>query len=521
MTDSTQAIFTSAKRFFSGTLLSRISGLARDIAMAYAFGTGAAVAAFLVAFRFAHLLRRLFGEGAMQAAFVPQFEHLKHENPLKAAYFFRDLQKVLTLVLLSIIIIGGAGLYGLYLLQGLSPANNQIILLTAIMLPSLLFICLFGLNASILQCEKRYFLSGFAPVAFNLVWIAASLSLIHLPETVAMNWLGVGIIFASIAQWAVTAIPTRKIISSYGGKGLHWFEPNPYASNLKKMIPPLIFGVFGVAGTQINNFLDAIFARYASLEGPAYLWYAVRIEQLPLALFGIALSGALLPPLARAYKAGDKKSYFEFLFYALKNAVLLLLPLSFVLWLMGATGISIAYGRGDFNAASIAGTTGCLWMYAIGLVPMGLVQVIAPAFYARQNYRIPMVASLASMIVNIALNTLFVMALGWGAASIALATSIGAWVNVGILTFYLRKWEPMGPWAPWFKHIFWTFVLSAAAALSLVWVAPTFYSVWEQALFFENLSFISRLTVLIKQAALFGVTFLAGYILLARLRAIK
>jgi len=520
MTDSTKAIFSSARRFFSGTLLSRISGLARDIAMAYAFGTGAAVAGFLVAFRFAHLLRRLFGEGAMQAAFVPQFEHLRLEDPRKAAFFFRDLQKSVVLILFGIIVVGGAALWAMFHSNLFSPANNQILLLTALMLPSLLFICLFGLNASVLQCDKRFFLTGVAPVAFNIVWIIAALSLINLPEEQAMHWLAGGIIIASIAQWAVTAYQTRTIITSCGGKGLHWFEKNPYGNDLGRIARPLVYGVLGVAATQINNFLDAIFARYASLEGPAYLWYAVRIEQLPLALFGIALAGALLPPLSRAFKSGDQKTYLEFLFYSLRNTVLLLLPLSFVLWMMGSSGISVAYGRGDFDARSIEGTTKCLWMYAVGLLPMGLVQVLAPAFYARQNYSIPMQASVASMACNVLLNTLFVMGLGWDAASIALATSISAWLNAAILAWCLWTREPRGAWWSWIRNSGKVLAMTAIAAVAVAIGSPiVLKTVAFQADFFEQLSWLWRVFEMSKQGLLFAVGFLVSYILLRRIQS--
>jgi putative peptidoglycan lipid II flippase len=519
MADSTKLIFSSAKRFFSGTLISRVSGLARDIAMAYAFGTGAAVAGFLVAFRFAHLLRRLFGEGAMQAAFVPLFEHIRHENPQKAAFFFRDLQRAIFLILVGVTIIGGGVLWALYASQFFSPVNNQIVLLTLLMLPSLIFICLFGLNASVLQCDKKFFLPAVAPVAFNIVWIACALLLIPLPEDKAMNWLAIGIIFASMAQWAVTAFQTKNIITTCGGKGLHWFETNPFGNDLARIWQPLVLGVLGVAASQINNFLDAIFARYASLEGPAYLWYAVRLQQLPLALFGIALSGALLPPLSRAYKAGDQKTYLEFLFYSLQKTTLLLLPLSFMLWMMASSGISVAYGRGDFDAMSIAGTAKCLWMYAVGLLPMGLVQVFAPAFYARQNYYIPMQASVASMATNVLLNTLFVMGLGWDAASIALATSISAWVNAIILGFCLWQREPRGAWRAWLGNTTKILSITVTASVILALASPiVLESAFNQATHFEASSWMNRVLEMCKQAVVFGGVFLGGYVLLRRFR---
>lgn len=522
MTDTTHAILASTKRFFSGTLLSRFSGLARDVAMAYAFGTSAAVAAFLVAFRFAHLLRRLFGEGAMQAAFVPQFESLRHEDPLRAAFFFRDLRRVVVYILIGIITTAGIGLALLYTAQVIPPDTNQIVGLTALMLPSLLFICLFGLNASVLQCEKHYFLPAISPIAFNTVWVIAALCLVGIPEQQAMFWLAGGIIIATLAQWLFTQPQTSRILAACTRQPITWSMPNPFGSDVARMGKPLLFGMVGVAAAQINNFMDAIFARYAALEGPAYLWYAVRIEQLPIGLFGVALSGALLPPLARAFKAGDQKKYLEFLFYCLEKAVMLLLPLSFVLWLMGSSGISVVYARGDFGVASIAGTTSCLWMYAIGLLPMGLVQVLAPAFYARQNYDIPMRASLVAMATNLSLNTLFAVVLGWDTPSVALATSISAWINVLILGGCLWAREPKAPWRCWLRNSSLVLLLSLVSAAVLIYGSPySLTSVLEQAIHLAGLSWAGKGRTLLLQGLLFGGAYLAGFIILTRLKALR
>src|ERR1700722_18897818 len=153
MTDTPHTILRSARHFLSGTVISRLTGLLRDIATAFAFGTDSAVAAFLVAFRFAHLLRRLFGEGALQIAFIPQFEKLKQKNPLRACGFFRDLKALLSISLLILIIVLMAVL-GFFLYFGnISQNNGEILFLTFLMMPSLLFICLYELNSALLQCE--------------------------------------------------------------------------------------------------------------------------------------------------------------------------------------------------------------------------------------------------------------------------------------------------------------------------------------------------------------------------------
>ena len=144
----------------------------------------------------------------------------------------------------------------------------------------------------------------------------------------------------------------------------------------------------GVGAAQINSACDAIFARLADNSGPAYLWYAIRLQQLPLALFGIAISGALLPPLTRAMKKGYFRG--ELLFnVAIDRSMLLILPITGVLFIFGERCVDLLYGYGGFDIQSIQGTTFCLWGYTLGLVPMTLVLILAPVFYAKGNYRAP------------------------------------------------------------------------------------------------------------------------------------
>lgn len=431
--DTTHSIFLSAKRFFSGTMLSRVSGMLRDMAMAFAFGTQDAVAAFMVAFRFSHLLRRLFGEGALQTAFIPQFETLRKDTPQRACQFFRDLWVMLTAGLTLIIVVTMTMLGSLLLWVDFSPGNREIIFLTLLMLPSLLFICLFGLNASLLQCERNYFLPGVAPVAFNLVWIIGVFCLWQLPIAEAMPWLAFGVIIACIAQWVITVPATLAILKAHPWRGLQW-----HSQDLKKFVMPLILGIFGVAASQINNAMDAVFARYADLEGPAFLWYALRIQQLPLALFGIAISGALLPPLTRALKNDDLPTYRHFLEFSLRRSIALMLPITAALLVLGDSCINLIYGHGDFTNLSTIGTTKCLWGYGVGLVPMTLVLILAPAFYARGDYRTPTIAATGSMVANVILNTVFIVVYDLGAASIAVATSISAALNCVLLAIGLR-----------------------------------------------------------------------------------
>ncbi len=437
MQETTHQIFQRASHFFSGTMVSRITGLIRDVLMASAFGTGASVAAFFVAIRLAHLLRRLLGEGAMAAAFVPLFEGLRVRAPNEATQFFRDLVCAVFWLLTGLTIVGMLVLATCVQAGWLTQGTKEIIKLVLIMLPGLPFICLFGLNASLLQCEGKYWLVGVAPAAFNLLWIVGILCLWIMPENSAMPYLSVFIILACLAQWATTWRATKQAV---GLSVVDCLWPPQFSSKeLLNLSRALSLGVIGIAATQINSALDGIFARLASDSGPAYLWYAIRVQQLPLALFGIALSGALLPPLSRSFHRGDLTAAKNYLDYGMRQCLVFLLPMTFALLAIGGEGLNLVFGHGDFAPASTHETLLCLWGYSLGLLPAGWVLLLAPAFYAQKNYRIPSVTVLGTVGLNVGLNYLLVCHFGLGATSVAIATSASSWINFFALDYLLKK----------------------------------------------------------------------------------
>jgi len=438
MKDTIQTIRRSSNRFLSGTLLSRMTGMFRDISMAYAFGTQPAIATFMVAFRLAHLLRRLFGEGALQSAFVPEFEKLRQQDEKIAFTFFRDLTCVLTLFLFLAICLGCAVCGALLRWGNLQPDNQELIFFILLMLPSLLFICLYGLNTSLLQCEKCYFIPAVAPVAFNGIWIISVLLLMHSPADQAMSWLCLGVFFACIGQWMTTLPQTISIVKR--SLTSNFFSTlRLYTPHLGSMMKPLALGVLGVGASQINSAVDSLFALYADAEGPAFLWYAIRIQQLPLALFGVAVAGAVLPPLSRAIKTGQVQDYHHFLGDAIYRSWVFIVPLTAGLFVLGDLGVNFLYGRGDFGYESVVETTYCLWAYGIGLAPAALVLILAPACYANSNYTIPTIASFAALFLNTLLNALFIFFFGWGAVSVAVATSLSAWMNLVLIGYSLSR----------------------------------------------------------------------------------
>ena len=151
------------------------------------------------------------------------------------------------------------------------------------------------------------------------------------------------------------------------------------------------------------------------------------------------MAGALLPPLSRAIRENDHVKFQQFLNFSIRRTLALMLPLTIFLFTLGDSCIQLLYGRGDFDHKSVAGTTLALWGYTVGLIPMAFVMILAPAFYAKKEYRIPSLASIASMLLNLILNAVLVAGFGLGAASIAFATSLSAWLNFLLLNHFLKK----------------------------------------------------------------------------------
>lgn len=471
--DTTQSIVKSAKSFFAGTAISRVSGLLRDIAMAISFGSSPKIAAFFVAYRLANLFRRLIGEGNLNAAFVPHFSELKE----RGGYFYRDVAFSMGVVLLIAVVSLELILWSLKYYVGSDWL--EIINLTMWMVPGLFFICLYGLNSSVLQCHKKYFLPAVAPVAFNFIWMASVLFIRD------VQFLAFTITLAFAGQWLVTLFESLKLLPKK-----EWLKPKIFSADFKRIIKPLMLGILGMGAVQFNSALDPIFARFADLKGPAYLWYAIRIEQLPLALFGVALTGALLPPLTRTK---DPKRRKELLEKALHVAMTMMLICTFGIFALSEVGVNLLFGHGDFSFLDVKQSSLCLWAYGLGLLPSVFVLILASSCYAQKNYRLPTIASLISVGFNLACNALFVFGLGLGAFSIAIATSLSAILNCIILSKNAFS-------APLMTHLIRTTLICFLVALCVMsvkeyWMGPLSRAISGQIMQFLSLAFLYAMGV--------------------------
>ncbi len=453
----------SARSSFSGTLLSRASGFVRDIVMAYTFGSSPQIAALMLAFRFSSLLRRLFGEGALHAAFVPSFEKIREESEEKAALFFKDLSLLIGISLLFIIGVAEFTLGGCLSILNLDENNTQILVLSMILFPTLFFVCNTAFASSLMQCLGQYFVPAASSFIFNCLWIFGVLLHIKTPPNKAVIYLSLWMALGLLAQWVALLPKALLYLRANLPKTRRWSIQSINRS-FKNIAKPFGLGIIGVSTTQINSALDGVFARSIALEGPAYLWYAIRIEQVPLALFGVAMAGAILPPLFRAFRE-DNEEFISLLDYSFSQAMGVLIPCTIALIWIGPTCVNLFYGRGMFDLFSAHHTTYALWGYSLGLIPQGLILVLAPAFYVQNQYQKPTRASVIAMMLNILLNCFFAFILKLPSYSVALATALCAWVQLFILFYYLNKSLPLSRLGTFFKSITPIFLITGASAL--------------------------------------------------------
>lgn len=508
-----KTIIQHTKRFFSGTLLSRISGMGRDLAMAMAFGDHASVAAFMVAFRFSNLLRRLLGEGPLQSAFIPYFEGLRVNDKEKSSIFFQRLFSLLALLLIGIILVVEIGFKIALSTSFFSEGAQEILHLTAWLFPGILFICLYGINISLLNCHDSFFIPSFAPFICNTIWIVGAIVLKNQEPTLAMIALSKWVLVGFFCQWLLTMPFTYKCISA---PLKEWFKIE-IPQEIWTLIKSFSFGAIGVGAVQINAFIDAIFARYADVRGPVYLWYSIRLEQLALAIFGIACVSTIVPRLSRAIKSQNWENAKALFSFSYKRIMVIMIPCTFAILSLGLSTVNLIYGRGNFLEPAVIKTSLCLFAYGIGLVPTTLIMLFSTIYYAQGNFKLPMIISILTVVLNVALNSLFVFGLQMGSISIAIATSFSAWINCFILEILTDRmgWKTNFSQRDIFQIVFVSVGASLFAALSdYLFFDIHFFSFFEIGLLHLPKNFLEQITHFITELVFFIIGFFGFAVIL-------
>ncbi|MDE2515968.1 MAG: murein biosynthesis integral membrane protein MurJ [Rhodospirillales bacterium] len=424
------------------TMASRILGLVREILIAAMLGTGPVADAFFVALKLPNLFRRLFGEGAFNAAFVPGFTgKLAAEGEAAAHRFAEEAFAVLGLWLLILTLLGEIFMPGLMavLAPGFEkfPAKFALaVTLSRITFPYLILICAAALVAGVLNGLDRFTAAAASYVLFNVIGIAALFGLTPFLPT-AGHAMAIGVTASGIAQLGVLLFALHR-----AGFTLHLRRPR-LSPDIRLLMRRMLPGLIGAGVTQVNFAVDVIIASLLPAGTVSVLNYADRINQLPLGVIGTAIGTALLPTLARQMRLDQHAAAKETLNRALEFGLFLTLPAAMALIVVPFPIIWVLFGHGAFGMASAVRSAQSLAAYALGLPAFVAVKVLAPGFFARGDTKTPVVIGAVAVAVNLALNLAFMVPLRH--VGPALATSLAAALNAALLGWVLHRRGILAP----------------------------------------------------------------------------
>ncbi len=418
------------------TMASRIAGFLRDILIAALIGAGPVADAFFIALRVPNLFRRLFGEGAFNAAFVPEFSGiLATEGAPAARQFAQEAIAVMAFWLMILTILGE--LFMPQLMAVLAPGFADVpgkqaltIDLARITFPYVFLICLAALLSGVLNGLDRFAAAAAAPLVFNGVSIAAMLLLTPYVPTVGHS-LAWGVTISGALQLALLAWAVRR-----AGMALHIPRPRltPRMRVLLRRMGP---GLLGAGVTQLNLAVDVVIVSLLPPGSASLLYYADRVNQLPLGVIGTAVGTALLPTLSRQARGGDQAASIATLNRGIEICLALTLPAALALAVAGQPIMTVLFGRGAFDAQAALLSAQSLAAYAFGLPAFVLLKVLVPAFFAHGDTSTPVRVGLVAIGLNLALNLLFMVPLQH--IGPALATSVSALFNVIALAILLSR----------------------------------------------------------------------------------
>ena len=418
------------------TMASRVLGFARDILIAALLGAGPVADAFFVANRLPNLFRRLFGEGAFNAAFVPAFSGLLSSEGHDAAQRFAEqAAAVMAFWLVGLTI--AAEIFMPQLMAALAPGFAAIpekfqlaVTLSRIAFPYMPLICLTALLSGVLNGLDRFAAAAAAPLLYNITSIGFMIGLLGLVPTTG-HALAYGVSVSGVFQLALVAWAVRR-----AGMRLHLPRPRltPQMRTLLRRMAP---GLLGAGVTQLNLSVDVIIGSLLPSGTVAVLYYADRINQLPLGTIGAAVGTALLPTLSRQVYGPNPREAIGTLNRAIEYALVLTLPAAVALVVTCVPIISVLFGRGAFDPAHVLKSAQALACYAVGLPAFVMVKVFIPAFFARGDTSMPVKIGMAAVGLNLALNVAFMEPLQH--LGPPLASSVAAWANIGALTWVLHR----------------------------------------------------------------------------------
>ena len=423
------------------TLISRVTGFARDIMLAAIIGAGPVADAFFVAFRLPNHFRAIFAEGAFNAAFIPAYARITGQGGKAAAGRFGD--RIFTLLFASqIVLLAVALIFTPQVIEVLAPGFSRepqqfslAVSLTRITFPYLLLITLVTLWGGILNARHRFAAAAAAPILLNLAMMATLALAAWFPSAgYAAAW---GVLISGVLQAALVGGDTLRqgVMTSFRALRLD--------DDVRRFFRALIPATVGSAGTQLALFADTIIASLLSAGAISALYYADRIDQLPIGVIGIAVGTVLVPEMTRRLASGDHHGARLAQNRAIEFALILAIPCVVAFLVVPELIMQALFMRGAFTAADAHAAAATLMAYTVGLVPFVLIRSVVAPFLARGDTATPVKAALIGTAVNILFKIVLMAPLAQ--VGLALATSIGAWINFILVLFFAVRARVIAP----------------------------------------------------------------------------
>ena len=421
-------------------MASRILGVVREQVLAAYFGAGNAMDAYNVAFRIPNLVRDLFAEGAMSAAFVPTFTRRLTTGGKESAWQLGNTVMTVLLIVTGVLVAAGM-IFAEPLARALAgdyasvPGKLELtVLLTRIMLPFLTLVALAAAAMGMLNSLHRFFVPALSPAMFNVGTIICILALVPLMPRVGLP--------------GVAAVAIGTVVGGLGQLAVQWpvlrregyrFRPrlDLRDEGLKRVLVLMGPATIGLAATQVNVFVNTVLAAGEGTGAVSWLGYAFRLMYLPIGLFGVSIATAAMPTVSRQAAGDDRGAIRSTVADGLSLMMMLNVPASVGLIVLAVPIVQVIFERRAFTHADTLATAAALQFYAIGLVGYSIVRILAPTFYAIDESRTPVRVSVMTVVANVALNIALVRMMGY--RGLALGTSLAALLNAGTLLVLLHR----------------------------------------------------------------------------------
>lgn len=469
-----RAIFKSTSVTGFATLVSRITGLVREMVYAQAFGASAFMDAFLVAFKIPNFLRRLFAEGSFSQSFVPVISEYKAQRPQDEVRQLVDgVAGTFGVVVFGITLLGviGAPLVILAFAPGWHDESGKFDLAVDMlrwMFPYLFFISLSALFSGVLNSYGRFALPAFTQVIMNIVMIVVALWIATHSENPGVA-LAIGVFVSGLLQ-VVVQIPSVVKMGLF-----RWPRWRPAAEGVRRIGRLMLPGIFGSSMAQVSLLLDTAIASFLVTGSVAWLYFADRLMEFPLGVFSIALATVILPGLSKHHAEAAPEKFTATLDWALRLVVVLVSPAAVAMLVFAGPMTATIFGYGAFTARDVHMASLALMAYSWGLLGFSLVKVLAPGYFARQDTRTPVRVGLIALGCNMALNISVVLPahyMGFHAPHILLATStcVTAAINTILLWRGLVKAQVYQPRPGWGVLVARILFANGVMAALLIWL---------------------------------------------------